>query len=154
MRITPRGATILLLALTLCVLSSVPPCSCAELASAPPEVEALNVQNPGAEKHNLKSVFLASGFVLGSLAAILEIESDRAYSSYLEVANPVRMHSYYDKAERYRNLSSAALIGAQVCAVAFVVLSVSEEAPKETESRGVRITMYTGVRGAGVSLEW
>lgn len=109
---------------------------------------------PVRKQQTLKIALIGSAFVLASVAAILEIESDREYSRYLETAHPSKMQSYYDRAERYRNLSTAALLTAEVCAIGFVVLSLRQKPEGEPQSDTVRITFKIVPSRAEVSLLW
>ncbi len=154
MRVGLPKPTVFLVAFTLCVLSAAPAAGAAGPGPVPSGAKPLADENPRAERRALKTALVATSFALGSLAVIMEVESDRAYSRYLDVANPVTMDSQYEKAERFRNLSSAALIGAQVCAIAFVVLSMGERPVEQFEPGSVRVSVYTGPCRAGVTLAW
>jgi hypothetical protein len=102
----------------------------------------------------VRYVLVGSVLVLGAVAAICDVESDREYSRYLETANPTRMHSYYDGAERYRDVSNAALIGAEACAVGLVVHLLKAKPGKEPRPDGIRISLGVGPQRAEVSFRW
>jgi len=99
-------------------------------------------------------VLFGSVLVLGSAAAICEVESDREYSRYLETAHPLKMHTYYDRAERYRNLSNAALIGAEVCAVGLVIHLLNGKLRGTPHPDAVRISLQLGPPRAAMSFGW
>ena len=154
MKTLVRATVVFLLVSGLSVCSTLQAATEAQGSYLTGGAEAVSTQEPGTQRRTLKAALLTSAFLLGSVAAIMEVESDRAYSRYLDVANPVKMDSYYDKAERYRGLSSGALIGAEICAVAFVVLSLSEKPRKDEQPGTVRITVPTRIPGVGVSVVW
>jgi len=102
----------------------------------------------------VRYVLAGSVFLLGSVAAIFEVESDEEYSRYLDTANPTKMHSYYDRAERYRNFSNAALVGAEACAVGLVVHLLKAKPGKEPRPEGIRISLEVGPQSAEVCFKW
>jgi len=102
----------------------------------------------------VRYVLAGSVLVLGSVAAIFELESDKEYSRYLDTANPTRMHSCYHRAERYRNFSNAALVGAEACAVGLVVHLLRAKPGKEPRPEGIRISLEVGLERAEVCFKW
>ena len=102
----------------------------------------------------LRPVLAAAAVLLGSAAVMLEVESDRAYARYLDTADPRRMSSYYDTSERKRNLSTAALVGAELSAVGFVVTYLLQKRPAEPKPGSVIISMAAGPGGLAVRVRW
>jgi hypothetical protein len=102
----------------------------------------------------VRYVLAGSVLLLGSVAAIFEVKSDEEYSRYLNTANPTKMHSYYDRAERYRSFSNAALVGAEACAVGLVVHLLKAKPGKEPRPEGIRISLEVGPRSAEVCFKW
>jgi len=115
---------------------------------APPRTGALNKDKVAGY------VLFGSVLVLGTIAAFCEVESDREYSRYLETAHPTRMRSHYDRAERYRDLSNAALIGAEACAVGLVAYLLQGKQVKEPQPEGVRISLELCPPRAEFSFRW
>jgi len=99
-------------------------------------------------------VLLGSALVLGSTAALCEIRSNHEYSLYLKTADPLRIGTHYDNAERYRNLSNIAMVGAEACAIGLVVYLVKQRHQEEPSPNSVRITMAVCQQRAEVSLRW
>ncbi|MFH0778601.1 MAG: hypothetical protein V2A71_08225 [Candidatus Eisenbacteria bacterium] len=139
------------LALIVVVLLTLEGASPSRAASSAPEGSRLQASR---EHGRSRFALLASAFVLFSAAAVLEIESDREYSRYLETAIHADMRSHYDDSECYRNLSTIALLGAEVCVVGFVVLSTKEPAPKDVNMQKVRISFLVGPQTAQVRIRW
>ncbi len=102
----------------------------------------------------LRPVLAASAFLLGAAAVVLEIESDRAYERYLGTADPRRMDTYYDTAERKGDMSTAALIGAELSAVTLVATYLLQKRPAEPEPGAVIIGLAAVPGGVGVRLRW
>ena len=102
----------------------------------------------------LRPALAASAFLLGTVAAIFEVESDRAYARYLGTADPSRMSSYYDTAERKGDLSTAALIGAELCAVTLMVTYLIEKRPEEPEPGAVIIGFAVTPGAAAIQIRW
>ncbi|UCF78798.1 MAG: hypothetical protein JSW03_00520 [Candidatus Eiseniibacteriota bacterium] len=149
-----RITLLLVLTFSLCGSPAVRAADSESARAAALGAEAPALVKPDAEGRGLKTALLASTFLLGSVAVILEIESDKSYSRYMDVAHPSRMEAQYDRAERYRDLSTAALVTAEMCAVAFVVLALSERSPEESQPGEVRITLEARASGAGVTVVW
>ncbi len=101
-----------------------------------------------------RPVLAASAFLLGSAAVVLEAESDREYSRYLETADPRRMREHYDASERSRNLATAAMAGAELCAVGLVVTYLVRKRPPEPEPGSVIISLYACPSGVGLRVWW
>ena len=102
----------------------------------------------------LRPVLAASAFLLAAAAVVLEIESDRAYESYLGTADPRRMDTYYDTAERKGDLSTAALIGAELSAATLVVTYLFQKRPAEPAPGSVIIGLAAVPGGVGVRFRW
>jgi hypothetical protein len=108
----------------------------------------------GGAAEGLRPVLAASAFLLGAAAVVLEIESDRAYERYLDTADPRRMDTYYDTAERKGDLSTAALVGAELSAVALVVTYLLQKPPAEPAPGSVIIGLAAVPGGVGVRFRW
>lgn len=102
----------------------------------------------------LRPALAASAFLLGSAAVVLELESDRAYERYLTTADPRRMTSYYDTAERNRDLSTAALVAAELCAAALVATYLTQKRPPEPEPGTVIISLNAVPAGLALKVAW
>jgi len=102
----------------------------------------------------LRPALAASVLLLGSTAAILEIQSDRAYARYLDTADPRRMDSFYDTSERKRSLSTAALVGAELSAVALVVTYLFEKPEAEPQPGSVIIGLSAAPGRLAVRVGW
>ena len=102
----------------------------------------------------LRPVLAASAFLLGSAAVVLELESDRDYQRYLDTADPRRMSSSYDAAERKRDLSTAALVGAELCAVALLTTYLIQKRPAEPEPGTVIIGLVSAPGWIAVRVGW
>jgi hypothetical protein len=155
-----KSASILLLCLQL-TLPARPALGGDSTGGLPPDSHAagaLPTVAPEREREGaavrLRPVLAASAFLLGSAAAVLEVESDRAYARYLDTADPRRMSSYYDTSERKRNLSTAALVGAEVSAVALVVTYLLQKRPAEPEPGSVIISLAAAPGGLAVRVRW
>jgi hypothetical protein len=142
------------LLLCLCVSCCPGTAVCETRTSSAMDAGVPSLRDSGDGARGLKTTFLASAFFLGSVAALLEIESDRTYSRYLDVADPIKMDSLYEEAELYRNLSSAAFVAAEICAVAFVIVLVRERPEDDARPGKARLTLSAGSSGVGVSLLW
>ena len=101
-----------------------------------------------------RPVLVASTLLLGSAAVVLDVESDRAYARYLDTADPHRMSSCYDASERQRDLSTAALVGAELCAIALVVTYLFQKRPAEPVPGSVIIGLAAAPGGLAVRVEW
>jgi len=123
---------------------------CAQAAAAEPSSKPA-----GRHEHKLTRYLLGgSVLVLGSAAFVFEAKSDREYSRYLKTAYPSQIGSSYDRAEKYRNFSNAALIGAEICAVGLAIELLREEPPKEPQPDRVRLSLLLDASHAGLSLRW
>jgi hypothetical protein len=143
-----------LLILVLILITRVGDCPCAYASDAQSGLRT-QPQSDADKKHTVVGyVLVGSVLVLGSVAAICEVESDREYSRYLETANPTKMHSYYDSAERYRNLSNVALVGAEASAVGLVLHLLKPKPGKEFRPEGIRISLEVAPPRAEVSFKW
>ena len=127
-------------------------------ASLPPALGgagAVAVQHArGSAAAGLRPVLAGSAFLLGSVGVVLELESDREYARYLNTADPRRMSSHYDAAERKRAISTAALIGAELSAVALVVTYLVQERPAEPQPGSVIIGLAVAPGGVAVRVRW
>ena len=126
------------------------------VCGAPPACsgQTLSGRGSGNKSAALGYVLLGSALALGSTAALCEIKSDREYSLYLETANPLEIRSHCDRAERYRNLSNVAMVGAEACALGLVVYLVRERHKEEPAPNRVRITMAMSLERVEVGLRW
>jgi hypothetical protein len=124
-------------------------CHCI-LCSAP----RASASAPAGTAERVRPLLAASSVLLASVAFVMEVESDRAYSRYQKTADPSRMSTYYDAAERDRDVSTAAFILADVCAVAFVFTYLSEKRPTEPEPGAVIVGLAVVPGGAAVQLRW
>lgn len=111
---------------------------------------------PGKETNSkiLRYALFGSVIFLGTTAAICEAKSDKEYSRYLDTAYPSEIRSSYDKAERYRNLSNAALIGAELCAVGLVVDLLRGQSQNEPRTGGIRLSLKFDPSHAGLTFRW
>ena len=116
--------------------------------------ETLSFPHSQERQECVSTYLVGSAFLLASVAAMLDIESDREYSRYLETAHPTEMRSHYDRAEGYRNLSNMALLGAEVLTVAVIVISLRGESKDKPEAGNVRISFATAPLRAEVTLKW
>ena len=129
-------------------------CPCAYAGDAQSLVRAQSQSDVQKEDKIVRYVLAGSVILLASVAAIFELESDQEYSRYLDTADPTKMHSYYDRAERYRNFSNAALVGAEACAVGLVVHLLKAKPGKEPRPEGIRMSFAVGPRSAEVCFKW
>jgi hypothetical protein len=106
------------------------------------------------EEQNLRATLIATSLFLGSMAIVFEIESDRAYTKYLETANPALMQSYYDTAERKRSLSTYSLVAAEASIILLVLSYMREKPEPEPEPGGVLIGLRLSPERAGVEVRW
>jgi len=106
------------------------------------------------QEENLRATLIATSLFLGSMAIVFEIESDRAYTQYLETANPALMQAYYDTAERKRALSTYALVAAEASAILLVVSYMREKPEPEPEPGGVLIGLRLSAERAGIEVRW
>ena len=102
----------------------------------------------------LRPVLAVSTLLLGAAAVVLDTQSDRTYSRYLDTADPRQMSSYYDSSERKRNLSTAALVGAELSAIAFVATYLVEKPPPEPQPGGVIISLAASPGGLALRASW
>jgi hypothetical protein len=143
-----------LLMLMLIFITGVGDCPCAYASDAQSRLPSQPQSDTQTKDTVVGYVLVGSVIALGSVAVICEVESDRNYSRYLKTAYPTKMHSYYDKAERYRNLSNVALLGAEACAVGLVFHLLKGKPGNESRPGGIRMTFELGSPRAEVSFTW